>query len=1359
MRHMLTRLSMIMLGGLFSLSAMAQVDVFRLESKTATPGEPVELRLYVQDVVGTALDNGDNPLTGFFNFNMKLTFDSALVDSVEFLKAGVTESSSPFFFLDNSDPDTGLAQVICSYTPDRMPVNLGASFPGDVVAVLRITPSAGAAGQTIQFNFDDTDTNLAGRGGFPVLRVSLGNLDLQLGDITVTGTPVLPTIDSFTASPGTIDQGNNSTLAWTVTGADTVSINQGIGSVAASGNRSVSPATTTTYTLTASNGSGSVTAQQTVTVNTPPPPVISSFTASPSTILQGDDTTLSWSVSGADSVSINQGVGTVAASGSTQVSPNATLTYTLTATNAAGSTTAQQTVTVNPLPMPSIADFSASPQTINPGGNSTLSWIVNGADTVSIDQGVGNVVTSGNTGVSPADTTTYTLTATNAAGSVQATATVAVVPPELPTIGNFSAAPQTITQGESASLSWSVSNADSVTINQSIGAVGNSGSQSVSPNATTTYTLTASNGSGSVDASVTIAVTQLPPPTINSFQVSPTQIGTGGQATLSWNVDDADTVTIDSGVGNVAAFGSLNVSPNATTTYTLTATNAAGTETAQATLTVSNQNPPSIDSFTVSPSTIVTGNAATLSWSVGNADQVSISTLGTVGSTGSRQVTPTETITYNIVAENGAGTVEDSVTLTVSDAPVPIINDFSVSPASIVSGETATLSWNVSNADTVDIGGGVGRVSSSGSRQVSPTETTRYDLLAGNSAGTANASVTLSVQPAVTIDSFNASQTQIIAGESVELSWVTQNATAVRLNGLAVNSSGSQTVTPDEDTMYTLVAEGQGGQSVSADLSIGVDEPALLLNNSLVILADNDDDASIVLSTNSSAPVSWRLSDVPGWLMVSETSGTVANNDPQPLSLTVDRDWFFPGREVSVRLEFTASGFAAAAVVLQASRSLRADETYLYYPLIWGDARYATGFNIVNLDDQTVLARLQLFNADGTLAAPIETGSVSPLANRAWQVDDLDQQVGWAVVTARATGAAPTAPPIAGAANIRAHDGEELFTVSAVDVRNDFLYVPHIAADTANFFTMSSVINLNNEFRGLDLATGNLPDYPIASTPPGGQNLFEYQEIMGGTISGPGWGTLQYAPMDSQDVVGAEVFGLTPATGARQTVGVGLNQAAGPELFVPHIAADTQNFWTGVVVINLDDQAATVSFEPYNAVGELIGGGFQESFAPGEKRSFLVLGDHLDFGPDAAWVRVTSSGPLTGYLLFGNPPSAGADQFAGFESVRQLSTRMLFPHTENTLVGGFTGISIINPGDTTANLTLRLVAADGTVKSVNDSLTLAPKTKLVGLVGNLFESSVALGDIVLVESSENLAGFQLYGAGSKTLGALAAWPY
>ena len=83
-------------------------------------------------------------------------------------------------------------------------------------------------------------------------------------------------------------------------------------------------------------------------------------------------------------------------------------------------------------------------------------------------------------------------------------------PPPSPT-ASISVSPDTIQQGQSATLSWQTSNATDVSID-GIGAVQASGSQQVSPSTSTTYHLTAKGAGGTQEASTRLTVTQPPPP-------------------------------------------------------------------------------------------------------------------------------------------------------------------------------------------------------------------------------------------------------------------------------------------------------------------------------------------------------------------------------------------------------------------------------------------------------------------------------------------------------------------------------------------------------------------------------------------------------------------------------------------------------------------------------------------------------------------------------------------------------------------------------------------------------------------------------------------------------------------------------
>jgi peptidoglycan-associated lipoprotein len=82
---------------------------------------------------------------------------------------------------------------------------------------------------------------------------------------------------------------------------------------------------------------------------------------------------------------------------------------------------------------PSVAQFTAEPTSIQRGQTSTLRWEVTGSATsVSINQGIGTVQSTGSSRVNPSDSTTYTLTATGPGGSNTATATVNVSAPPPP---------------------------------------------------------------------------------------------------------------------------------------------------------------------------------------------------------------------------------------------------------------------------------------------------------------------------------------------------------------------------------------------------------------------------------------------------------------------------------------------------------------------------------------------------------------------------------------------------------------------------------------------------------------------------------------------------------------------------------------------------------------------------------------------------------------------------------------------------------------------------------------------------------------------------------------------------------------
>src|SRR5215469_17055965 len=84
-------------------------------------------------------------------------------------------------------------------------------------------------------------------------------------------------------------------------------------------------------------------------------------------------------------------------------------------------------------------------------------------------------------------------------------------PPPSPTAptATLAASPCVIEQGQSTQLTWKTGNAEAVTI-EGLGDVGASGTGTVTPDASTTYTLTAKGPGGTQEASARITVNPRP---------------------------------------------------------------------------------------------------------------------------------------------------------------------------------------------------------------------------------------------------------------------------------------------------------------------------------------------------------------------------------------------------------------------------------------------------------------------------------------------------------------------------------------------------------------------------------------------------------------------------------------------------------------------------------------------------------------------------------------------------------------------------------------------------------------------------------------------------------------------------------
>ena len=447
---------------------------------------------------------------------------------------------------------------------------------------------------------------------------------------------------------------------------------------------------------------------------TPTRPVIQSFTASPSSIAVRGSSVLSWTVTGATSLSISPGLGAVTGTSYT-VRPSSTTTYTLSATNAGGTSTASVTVTVGGS-APAGLTYSQNPATYTVGqaitpnspsstGGAIAAYSVTPALPAGLALGGLTGVISG-TPTAAAATATYTVTGINAFGSTTASLVITVGLPSLPTIVSFTATPAAISAGESSVLAWDVVGATLLSIDNGVGPVVGT-STTVTPTTTTTYRLSATNATGTVTADVTVGF--IGPPTNLRYATNPASYTVG--VAISANAPAWDGGTPTSFVGDLPAglvldpaTGVVSGTPTAvtpSTSYTITASNAAGSTTAILSITVGEAVlPPTNLVFAQNPAvytldTPITPNIASSSGGVITEYTVSPTLPAGLsldpalpGITGTpTAVTPQAT--YTVTGGNLAGSTSVDLVLTVNPPVLAIVTQ----PAnqSALPGGTATF--------------------------------------------------------------------------------------------------------------------------------------------------------------------------------------------------------------------------------------------------------------------------------------------------------------------------------------------------------------------------------------------------------------------------------------------------------------------------------------------------------------------------------------------------------------------------------------------------------------------------------------------------------------------------------------------
>ncbi len=377
-----------------------------------------------------------------------------------------------------------------------------------------------------------------------VLEPLIGNDGNTIKEFILTGdnlgSPLKPIILNFLSDPEIIAKGQSSTLLWSIAGAEKLEIDNNVGEVTGLTEKQVTPDETTTYKITASNEEGSTEEQTTVTIRP-----LTSFLMVDKNINNGEGFTSGTNIPQIGEGNINKVEGIGFEEGELKLDSDLNvsdkkLKFKMWIEPAEPKHKNDPNSIARDKDVPDLSwdistklkeeriysledvlNFKAVDGALDPiiqGEYSALlsvsifdeKGMVKLSGTLSIEQLV--LKLAANLIINPDDPDAVVL----GGGKGEQTA---------PVIASFVGNPLTINEGQTTILTWSVSGAKKLEIDNNVGEVTGLTEKEVTPTETTTYTLKASNNAGSNEVQTTIRKNGTPVAEISGGQTQKVKVG------------------------------------------------------------------------------------------------------------------------------------------------------------------------------------------------------------------------------------------------------------------------------------------------------------------------------------------------------------------------------------------------------------------------------------------------------------------------------------------------------------------------------------------------------------------------------------------------------------------------------------------------------------------------------------------------------------------------------------------------------------------------------------------------------------------------------------------------------------------